>query len=169
MERLLARLFTDDEAPWLLKGGYALELRFAPRARTTRDLDLNLPAGDGAADWTSVRARLQEAAALDLGDGFAFQIGGARKELQGAPRGGARFPLEARIAGREFVRFHVDVGLGDAVTGEPEVVRGLDLLGFIEVPAARIRVPLAQLFAEKLHAYTRLPRSAAAALHFRGP
>jgi len=28
IERMLARLFRDPEPPWLLKGGYALELRF---------------------------------------------------------------------------------------------------------------------------------------------
>jgi hypothetical protein len=27
-DRLLARLFQEDPAPWVLKGGYALELRF---------------------------------------------------------------------------------------------------------------------------------------------
>jgi hypothetical protein len=41
MERLLARLFLEPHGPWLLKGGYAMELRLRPRARTTRDLDLS--------------------------------------------------------------------------------------------------------------------------------
>ena len=34
-ERLLARLFADEKPPWLLKGGYALELRLAYQARST--------------------------------------------------------------------------------------------------------------------------------------
>jgi len=38
-DRLLARLFLDDAAPWALKGGYALELRFTS-ARSTIDIDL---------------------------------------------------------------------------------------------------------------------------------
>lgn len=42
-ERLLARLFADQVPPWFLKGGYALELRMAHRARSTRDLDLTVP------------------------------------------------------------------------------------------------------------------------------
>lgn len=42
IERLLARLFADDNPPWLLKGGYAMELRFRPKARTTRDVDLTI-------------------------------------------------------------------------------------------------------------------------------
>ncbi|MFO7301829.1 MAG: nucleotidyl transferase AbiEii/AbiGii toxin family protein, partial [Acidobacteriota bacterium] len=45
-DRLLARLFSTDAAVrgWVLKGGYALELRFR-QARTTRDLDLTITSG----------------------------------------------------------------------------------------------------------------------------
>jgi hypothetical protein len=38
-DRLLCRLFAKPDAPWLLKGGYAMELRLKT-ARTTRDIDL---------------------------------------------------------------------------------------------------------------------------------
>ena len=38
-DRLLCRLFAEPDAPWLLKGGYAMELRLKT-ARTTRDIDL---------------------------------------------------------------------------------------------------------------------------------
>ena len=40
-DRLLCRLFHDPAAPWLLKGGYAMELRIA-EGRATRDVDLAL-------------------------------------------------------------------------------------------------------------------------------
>ena len=40
-DRLLARIFAAQDGPWALKGGYALQLRFA-EARTTRDVDLSL-------------------------------------------------------------------------------------------------------------------------------
>lgn len=46
-DRLLCRLFSQVDSPWLLKGGYAMELRIHS-ARTTRDIDLalrRLPAG----------------------------------------------------------------------------------------------------------------------------
>ena len=43
IERLLARLFAKPEPPWLLKGGYAMELRYRPNARTTKDVDLSIP------------------------------------------------------------------------------------------------------------------------------
>jgi hypothetical protein len=40
-DRLLCRLFAGPDPPWLLKGGYAMELRMQS-ARTTRDIDLGL-------------------------------------------------------------------------------------------------------------------------------
>ena len=46
-DRLLCRLFHEPNPPWLLKGGYAMELRIQG-ARTTRDIDLgirHLPGG----------------------------------------------------------------------------------------------------------------------------
>jgi hypothetical protein len=32
LERLLARLFRGESPPWLLKGGFAMDLRFRPTA-----------------------------------------------------------------------------------------------------------------------------------------
>lgn len=152
IERLLARLFARPNPPWVLKGGFAMELRYRPKARTTRDVDLTAASSSGL---TEMRELLQEAAALDLGDHLEFRIGRARRELPGAPEGGARFPVEALLAGKIFGRFHVDVGIGDHVGGEPEVLMGEDLLGFAGVePARALAIPRAQQFAEKLHAYT---------------
>lgn len=157
MERLLARLFSRPDAPWLLKGGYAMDLRYRPKARTTRDLDLtvssdlpNLPARLDA-----LREQLQGAAGVDADDHLVFRVGVPRGELPGPPEGGARFPVIAVLAGREYARFHVDAGFGDAVVGEPEVLTGDDFFGFAGLaPARAIAIPKSQQFAEKIHAYT---------------
>src|SRR5580692_9934350 len=68
-DRLLCRLFAEPDAPWLLKGGYAMELRLKT-ARTTRDIDLamrRLPVA--SADWdanvSAVLESLREAGNLD--------------------------------------------------------------------------------------------------------
>ena len=164
-ERLLARLFAGAEPPWLLKGGYALELRLAFQARSTRDLDLSVPDPErldlpSGAGLTLNRAgklheHLQLAAERDLGDAFRFLIRAPRGELTGAPGGGVRCGVEARLAGRAFAQFHVDVGLGDPLLGEPAWVEGDSLLSFAGIPAVHIPVvPAAQQFAEKIHAYT---------------
>src|SRR5919108_135084 len=76
IERLLARLFRNPDPPWLLKGGFAMDLRFRPRARTTKDVDLSvrLVSTDGTEDrMKSLRERLQEASDVDLGDYLTFR------------------------------------------------------------------------------------------------
>lgn len=71
-DRLLARLFRDDTEPWILKGGYALELRFG-NARSTVDLDLTLrrlasSTSESVDVNTAVQRMLQRAVDAQLGD-----------------------------------------------------------------------------------------------------
>jgi hypothetical protein len=159
IERLLARLFHAPEPIWLLKGGFALELRYRPRARTTKDVDLTVAFGV-VSDAQEIRPerlrdRLQEAAEINLGDYLEFRIGAARAELAGAPLGGARFPCEAILVGKQYAQFHIDIGCGDAVVGEPEPLTGEGLLEFAGIgPAQVLAIPCPQQFAEKVHAYT---------------
>ncbi|MFG0242218.1 MAG: nucleotidyl transferase AbiEii/AbiGii toxin family protein [Phycisphaerales bacterium JB054] len=159
IERLLARLFHEPDPPWLLKGGYAMELRFRPRARTTRDVDLTLTEvveSDALAErLAEVHDALMNAAGRNLNDFFEFTIPPARSELNAAPGGGGRFSIIARVAGREFARFHIDIGFGDTSVGKPDRLPGDDLLAFAEIPPPiALAIPKAQQFAEKLHAYT---------------
>lgn len=158
IERLLARLFAKSDAPWLLKGGYAMELRYRPKARTTKDLDLTVKGGsDGvlAARLVAIRDELQAAADVGTGDFLEFRIGAPKGELQGPPDGGASFPVEATLAGRSFALFHLDLGFGDAIVGTPELLEGDDFLGFAGItPAHVLAIPKEQQFAEKIHAYT---------------
>jgi hypothetical protein len=158
-DRLLARMF-DPSQPvrdgWVLKGGYALEMRFH-MTRSTKDLDLTVRSVQGgAADPISLRERLQLAASMDLPDFFAFIVGEAMAELNQAPEGGARFPVDARLDGRTFVKFHVDLGVGDEVLEPLETVEGEDWLGFASIPAVVVpALSVEQHWAEKFHAYTR--------------
>jgi hypothetical protein len=159
IERLLARLFASPNPPWFLKGGYAMELRYRPRARTTRDIDLTC-AGDSAtplaARLVAIRDQMQEAAEADLHDFLSFQIGAPRTELAGAPLGGARFPCEAFLAGKTYGRFHIDLGFGDDPGDAPEILTGDDLMAFADIPPAKVMaIPIPQQFAEKIHAYTK--------------
>lgn len=154
MERLLARLFHSTDVPWLLKGGFAMDLRYRPRARTTKDIDLSVVLiTEGGI--TDLRDRLQSAAEIDLGDFLAFRIGELKFELANAPGGGGRLPVEAILVGKTYAKFSIDVGIGDALVGEPDVLIGDDLLEFAGLaPALARAIPRAQQFAEKVHAYT---------------
>jgi len=134
--------------PWLLKGGFALQLRLAGSARLTKDIDLLLRLPDADA-WLL----LQQAAAGDLGDWFGFTVaapaqGGALAFVQ-------RFPVHSLLDGRTFEDFHVEVGTGDPVVGEADILRTPALLAFAGLdPTAFPAYPLTQHIAEKLHAYT---------------
>ena len=72
-DRFLARLFRSPSSDWVLKGGYAMELRFHT-VRATKDLNFTVrtaPAGTGDA----VLAYLQDAGAVDIGDFFSGSSG----------------------------------------------------------------------------------------------
>jgi len=105
-----------------------MELR-THSARTTKDIDLTpydwtLLSKDSGQRREQVRAMLQEAAATRLNDYFEFVVGEAREDLDGAPEGGSRYPVQVQMDGRDFARFHVDVGIGDEVLEPLDVVAG---------------------------------------------
>ena len=159
-DRFLCRLFHVPNPPWVLKGGYAMELQLET-ARTTRDIDLAFQkrlGSDSEERKHKVLQLIQDAAARNLADGFVFRVGEATQDLDAAPYGGERYPVEAVMDGRLFVRFHLDVGMGDAVLDPPGTVHGRDWLQFAGIPDVAFPViPREQHFAEKYHAYT-LPR-----------
>jgi Nucleotidyl transferase AbiEii toxin, Type IV TA system len=101
---------------------------------------------------------VQDSAAIQLNDYFEFLVGEAREDLDGAPEGGDRYPVDARMDGRGFARFRVDIGIGDEVLEPVDVVEGRDWLAFggIAPPSFPI-ISREQQFAEKVHAYS-LPR-----------
>ena len=168
-DRLLARLFQAARLrplPWVLKGGYAMELRIKA-ARTTKDIDLTMRSVFGSGEKKgdkknlAILDKLQEAAAFRSDDFFVYTIGEPIPDLDTAPYAGARFPVEARLDGRVFVGFHLDVGIGDAVMEPIEVIEGRDWLGFAGIASPSLyMIPREQQFAEKLLAYT-LPRPGA--------
>lgn len=171
-DRLPARLFAAPDVPWLLKGGYTFELRLGGKARATKDLDLSVPdlrrrlmpdddqAGGPRDTGAILLDRLQEIAAASLNDGFTFRIGEPMADLDAAPYGGARYPIEARLDNRTFITFHLDVGIGDALIVGAEWLTGPDVLGFAGISPARVAaLSREQQFAEKIHAYT-FPRGA---------
>lgn len=158
-DRLLARFFVNGSSAWVLKGGYALEIRFT-HARATKDIDLTLPIQLYASSESEhLMTMLQEESHIDLGDYFTFAFRPAMQELDGAPEGGFRFPVEAIMDGRPFVKFHIDIGIGDVLVKPVEKIIGEDWLEFAGIsPATIYAISKEQQFAEKLHAYT-LPRT----------
>jgi hypothetical protein len=78
-----------------------------------------------------------------------------------APNGGARYPVEARMAERIFIRFHLNAGIGDVVMQPVETIGCRDWLGFAGIESSASPDDLSRTaFAEKIHACT-LPRNSA--------
>jgi len=150
-DRFLARLVITNPDTWVLKGGYALQLRIGERARTTKDIDLLL-------QHPSVEAHdlLSDATSSDVKDWFSFEVGRAVSTDLGNQPGTARYPVHSLLDGRTFERFHVDVGAGDPIVATPEQLSGLPILEFAGIqPTTFPSYPVSQHLAEKIHAYTR--------------
>jgi hypothetical protein len=102
---------------------------------------------------------VDDAASVDLADGFVFQISESILDLDAAPQGGSRFPVQAHMAGRRFVGFHLDIGIGDDLIEPTDRIEGEGWFDFAGLPRPEFRmISREQQFAEKLHAYTR-PRT----------
>jgi hypothetical protein len=87
-DRFLARLAKKQPKAWIVKGGFALQLRLGDRARTTKDIDVlavNLWTGD------QTLAQLRAAASLDLGD---WSLKSANQQKQQPKRQGADFVFQ---------------------------------------------------------------------------
>ena len=158
-DRLLARICQSKENRWVLKGGYAMELRMK-EARTTKDIDLVIEDPKQFLNHKEslnekLLEELQEQASKDLGDYFVFMVGISIMDIEAAPYGGARYPVDTRMDGRTFVKFHLDIGVGDAVMEPIESIQTRDWLGFAGItPPIVALLSKEQQFAEKLHAYT---------------
>lgn len=150
-DRLLARAFTGpDSQRWVLKGAGAMLARL-PQARHSRDLDLAFLALDNERvddDLSEAVESFQEAVDRDLGDHFRFEAVGV-SPLQETAKG-RRLSLVAYL-GTRYAAFHVDVVVGTAMTGVPELAQPLtsvDIPGLVR-PAYRL-FPLADHIADKL-------------------
>ncbi len=136
---------------WLLKGGFALDLRLAERARTTKDIDLAWRAPQDAFLET-----LLDATTCDLDNFFVFSAG-RTNDPPDRLGGTHRFRIAASLAGRPFETFMLDVGHDHNPAGDADLLTTPSLLSFAGIePIAVPALPLELQVSEKLHAYTRV-------------
>lgn len=146
-DRVLARCFTGtDSAGWVLKGAGALLARLEGMARHSKDIDLYYDQQAASPD-RAVEAFL-EAIDRDLGDHFRFEV--TRTTALQEDAKGRRVHLHAYLGSR-YAAFHVDIVVGTAMSGQPDIVPALtpiDIDGLIRPP---YRVfPLADHLADKV-------------------
>lgn len=136
------RLRAVAQGRWLLKGGFALDLRLGARARSTKDVDIEWRGND-----EEIVDVLLDAVGHDAGDFFELAI-----ERTGVPEdrlgGSQRFGVSVSLAGRPFEIFLLDVGFRSDETLSTTLLRSEDLLGFAGLEPAEIdAIPLARLHA----------------------
>lgn len=151
-ERLLFRISRSTQADqFVLKGAwlfYAWDLE----RRATRDVDF---LGFGESSPDAVEARFRDILGTEVEpDGVTFDLDTLRvaPTRDGAVYPGDRIRVEARL-GAARITVQVDVGYGDAVVGEPEVV---DLPPLLDFSAPRLRAYTVEAaVAEKVEAIVR--------------
>ena len=150
-DRVLARCFAGQDADrWVLKGAIALLARLDGRARHSKDIDLYY-AEPSASIGEAVDAFLA-AARRDLGDYFRFEISRS-SPLQEYARG-RRLRLGAYLGAR-FATFHVDILVGTAISGDPDLAGPLTPLSIDGLVRPPYRVfAVADHLADKLCAIT---------------
>lgn len=158
-DRLVVRLFSEEVSSWVLKGGYALELRLNS-SRATKDIDLDLRERNIISEDPELRnalilEKLRKYCSIDLEDFFSFEIEPSKMNIIATPYGGARFTVIAQVDGRVFARFHLDVGIGNPIIEPLDPIKGEDWLAFAGLHTREAAaISLEQHFAEKIHAYT---------------
>jgi len=146
---------------WILKGGYAIQLR-TERARTTQDVDLLVV----EISVQDIENTFRKALEKDLGDYFVFII--SKSGAVGAGEHSVRFQVISRVAGRIFERFHVDVGYTDPLLQPIDYLTPPNYLAFAQIEAASIPCySIYQHIAEKVHAIRRPRNMQSARVHSR--
>lgn len=159
-ERFLARIQSGGDERWLLKGGFALQLRLGGKARYTKDVDLGanlalLKGPDREPD--AIGDALAEKASQYQGDFFVYRLRPSTEiSLKAGPVRAFRFPVAALLAEKRFEEFHVDAGVGDPLVAPSAELEASGIYDFAELPRVRFKAISAQQhFAEKMHALTR--------------
>ena len=152
-QRILVRLSADDN--WVLKGGFAIEVRLGLDARATKDLDLAMLED---LDGVEAQDRLLDALEVDAGDGLSFQVSAPRaigSDEAGNP--GWKFTVTSSLGGTVFASLRIDVvarsaeiaGAVGTIEVRPPILA--ERLSSTAMPA----VDIAQHAAEKFHAMAR--------------
>lgn len=153
IQRLLYRLCQSDyRQQFLLKGAQLFWVWNNAFHRPTRDVDL---LGFGENDVETLVKTFQNVCSLDVEDGLLFDT----KQIQGmeikedAMYQGVRVTGFAELA-KARIPFQIDIGFGDVVTPEPEVI---SMPSFLDLPEAKIRAyTVYTVIAEKFQAMVYL-------------
>lgn len=156
LERLLFRLGQSVHAEkFVLKGAMLMMTWFHDPYRSTRDLDL---LGFGDPDPEAMLTVFREILAQDAGDGVQFDVAALRVDRIRVELayGGLRLQTTAEISGAR-IKVAIDVGFGDAVEPQAELV---DYPSILDFAPPRLRAYAREtVIAEKFQAMVALGRA----------
>ncbi|CAM4500887.1 nucleotidyl transferase AbiEii/AbiGii toxin family protein [Nocardia ninae] len=148
MQRFLARVFAEPDAPWMVKGGGGLLVRI-PGARHSKDIDLV----HREADLDQALAELQQLCAHSRLDPFLFQLE-VRKRLRGMTSG-VELSATAFFGTTLLARpFPIDLAVHRELVGEVDYIAPppiVEIPGVAKLPAFAV-YPLADQIADKVAA-----------------
>lgn len=140
MDRFLTRIFSDsDDTDWVLKGGTGIIAR-VPLGRRTTDVDLFTT----GYEIENAQKRLVELAAIDLGDGFTFDLVSIAEPIDLEHQTYVdlkRLSFSVRIAGIHKEILNVDLAVGPPPIGEIALME----------PRERIVIPRFETFPFRLY------------------
>jgi predicted nucleotidyltransferase component of viral defense system len=149
LERFLYRLSKSEYADqFVLKGALMMVVWLGETARPTRDADL---LGFGDIDDKALLTTFRDVCGTAVDpDGMSYLADTLAVEdiRENDAYGGRRLALRSEL-GNADLRIQIDIGIGDAVTPEPE---WLEYPSLLNMPAAQLRVYRQETaIAEKLH------------------
>lgn len=143
-----------SQGAWVIKGGVALQLRL-DRSRPSKDIDITWmgEAIDRVVELDALRTALER----DEGDFFTFELVTAGEHVDEA--GALVVPVVARLGGRHFERFSIDLAPAREGVEFDEVPTVSAPLGIEQLGEARVRLLQVELqVADKLCAIHEVRR-----------
>lgn len=154
LERILYRLSISEWSDtFLLKGALLFDLWFDQPHRPTRDIDL---LGFGPSEVNDVAAVFRNICVIPCEDGMTFDMATVRASeiRKEANYAGVRVTLLGILDGARCA-VQIDIGYGDAITPNPEIVSFPVLLEDLAAPVLRA-YPTYTVVAEKYQAIVNL-------------
>ena len=145
--RLLCRVFSVPNSPFLLKGGQSMLAR-TPSARATRDIDLLAE----ETDLGIALSELRKLASIDLSDFVSFEYVGSKPiKAEDEYRSGLKVTFVPMLGARKLQPVSIDLVVDQVPCGVPEVLTPADRIEVEGIPVFDYRIyPIANSIADKL-------------------
>jgi predicted nucleotidyltransferase component of viral defense system len=159
----IMRLMTNGKGTYVVKGGYAIELKFGVM-RSTKDLDIVTKkmidaslTGDYESISEKIRIDLVDALGTTIGDDdrhIRFKTAEKISSIKGGG-GGVQVSVRMMVGDQRFTEFSMDITVEDIKNPSREQIEFKTIIPSLSAKTTGDIIANEQIFAEKLHAYMR--------------